>query len=251
MRSNLAKLERLRAQHDFVAARQISHRRIRQVQALIARQGCERPVQEVRAVQGDAGEESMEQASLDVVADGATYRTLCVRACDGYYFPISFSTTRDHFAGDLAACESRCPGAEVGLYYHTGADADSGQMTSIGGQPYSQMPTAFRYRRELDKSCTCGSGGAGRRFAVIGTSTAADPATPEPVSEPAPLPQAKPAPGENPEMIAHREGGFVPGHVSDGIAGVRDGTAKPVRIVGPAYWGGPRTEEALLIRVPN
>ena len=25
--------------------------------------------------------------------DGRTYRTLCVRTCDGYYFPISFSTT--------------------------------------------------------------------------------------------------------------------------------------------------------------
>ena len=24
-----------------------------------------------------------------------TYRTMCVRLCDGYYFPISFTTTRE------------------------------------------------------------------------------------------------------------------------------------------------------------
>ncbi|HEY6027233.1 MAG TPA: DUF2865 domain-containing protein, partial [Pseudolabrys sp.] len=28
---------------------------------------------------------------------GGTYRTVCVRTCDGYYFPISFATTPDRF----------------------------------------------------------------------------------------------------------------------------------------------------------
>jgi len=37
-------------------------------------------------------------------APSGTYRTLCVRRCDGYYFPISFSTTRDHLAVDEAMC---------------------------------------------------------------------------------------------------------------------------------------------------
>ena len=30
----------------------------------------------------------------------ATYRTLCVRLCDGYYFPVSFSTLPNHFQRD-------------------------------------------------------------------------------------------------------------------------------------------------------
>src|SRR6266540_3435428 len=31
-----------------------------------------------------------------------TYRTLCVRTCDGYYFPISYATNRSHFKTDAA-----------------------------------------------------------------------------------------------------------------------------------------------------
>ena len=37
----------------------------------------------------------------------ATYRTLCVRLCDGYYFPVSFSTLPNHFQRDCGACASR------------------------------------------------------------------------------------------------------------------------------------------------
>ncbi len=44
---------------------------------------------------------------------GSTFRTICVRTCDGYYFPISYSTTQDHFHDDEAACQRMCPAAEV------------------------------------------------------------------------------------------------------------------------------------------
>ena len=37
-------------------------------------------------------------------AGGGTYRTLCVRTCDGYYFPISFKVTRAKFNTDSIAC---------------------------------------------------------------------------------------------------------------------------------------------------
>ena len=38
----------------------------------------------------------------------ATYRTLCVRLCDGYYFPVSFSTLPNHFQRDSELCASQC-----------------------------------------------------------------------------------------------------------------------------------------------
>ncbi len=47
-----------------------------------------------------------------------TYRTLCVRTCDGFYFPISFSTTSDRFPADAQTCQSMCPGAEATLFYY-------------------------------------------------------------------------------------------------------------------------------------
>jgi hypothetical protein len=40
----------------------------------------------------------------------ATYRTLCVRLCDGFYFPISFATPRSKFGDDAERCERQCPG---------------------------------------------------------------------------------------------------------------------------------------------
>ena len=49
---------------------------------------------------------------------GSGYRTLCVRTCDGYYFPISYSTNASHFADDEATCQKQCPATEAILFSH-------------------------------------------------------------------------------------------------------------------------------------
>ncbi len=46
---------------------------------------------------------------------GGRYQTLCVRACDGYYFPISYETGAENFSRDQTQCQAQCPGAK--LYY--------------------------------------------------------------------------------------------------------------------------------------
>ena len=46
-----------------------------------------------------------------------TYRTLCVRLCDGFYFPISPATPQSRFARDADACSASC-GSEARLFYH-------------------------------------------------------------------------------------------------------------------------------------
>jgi hypothetical protein len=85
-----------------------------------------------------------------------TVRTLCVRACDGYYFPISFSTMRKYLEADEAACQRMCPAGDASLYYHSRREGPA-QMVSIDGAPYSELENAFRYRSVLDTSCTCGT----------------------------------------------------------------------------------------------
>lgn len=87
-------------------------------------------------------------------AYSSRYRTLCVRTCDGYYFPISFSTTRAGLARDARRCEASC-GAPAKLFYHRNPGADIQHMISIDGQPYSTMENAFRYREELVEGCRC------------------------------------------------------------------------------------------------
>ena len=85
----------------------------------------------------------------------ATYRTLCVRLCDGYYFPISFSTTPTHFQRDADACQSKCA-APVELYYHQNPGGAVDQMTAFKSQEaYTKLKSAFRYRKELVQGCSC------------------------------------------------------------------------------------------------
>lgn len=85
-----------------------------------------------------------------------TYRTLCVRKTDGYYFPISFSTVKDRFDKDQAACQSMCPGTNVELYHHKMPTEDSEEMVSyLTGKAYAKEPFAFAYRKSVDIEQKC------------------------------------------------------------------------------------------------
>jgi hypothetical protein len=84
----------------------------------------------------------------------ATYRTLCVRLCDGYYFPVSFSTLPNHFQRDAQMCQSQCA-APAELYYHQNPGGAVEQMMSVSGQPYTSLKSAFRYRKEYVPGCSC------------------------------------------------------------------------------------------------
>ncbi|MBX9587845.1 MAG: DUF2865 domain-containing protein [Hyphomonadaceae bacterium] len=85
----------------------------------------------------------------------ATYRTLCVRLCDGYYFPVSFSTLPNHFQRDAQICQSQCA-APAELYYHQNPGGAVEQALSANGQqPYTSLKSAFRYRKEFVQGCSC------------------------------------------------------------------------------------------------
>jgi hypothetical protein len=88
-------------------------------------------------------------------APSGSYRTVCVRTCDGFYFPISFATSSDRFAEDEKVCQRSCPAAEVMLFAHRNPGEDVSQAVSVGGQLYSTLPNAFRYRTAFDSSCSC------------------------------------------------------------------------------------------------
>ena len=83
------------------------------------------------------------------------YRTLCVRTCDGYYFPISNSTSSTRFAEDEQTCQKLCPAAEVALYSHRNPGEDVAQAVANNGRLYKDLPNAFRYRREFVATCSC------------------------------------------------------------------------------------------------
>ncbi len=85
----------------------------------------------------------------------ATYRTLCVRLCDGYYFPVSFSTLPNHFQRDADVCQSQCA-APAELFYHQNPGGSVEQMVSASNQqPYTNLKSAWRYRKEFVQGCSC------------------------------------------------------------------------------------------------
>jgi hypothetical protein len=71
----------------------------------------------------------------------------CVRSCDGRYFPAP-PVDKNGVAG---SCMNLCPSGETQVFYGSSIDGAHSQK----GQAYSDLPNAFRYRKELVAGCTC------------------------------------------------------------------------------------------------
>ncbi len=89
------------------------------------------------------------------VQRGGTIRTMCVRTCDGYYWPVSFATSRDRLRKDAQVCESSC-GVPAKLYYYDNPGDGVGDMVDMRGKRYADTPTAFKHQVAFDKNCRCG-----------------------------------------------------------------------------------------------
>lgn len=76
------------------------------------------------------------------------FRTMCVRSCDGYFFPMSNAATLSDFERDGKNCRSACPGTEMQVFYTPGLGDDAGGMISAAnGRPYRELGTAYLYKR--------------------------------------------------------------------------------------------------------
>jgi hypothetical protein len=81
-------------------------------------------------------------------------KAVCVRTCDGYFFPVSynaFSQSPDRLA-DL--CRAQCPNVDTEVFTYA-PNRDITDAVSTSGQPYTSMANALRYRRTFDPACTC------------------------------------------------------------------------------------------------
>jgi Protein of unknown function (DUF2865) len=110
----------------------------------------------------------------------ATYRTLCVRLCDGFYFPISFAVPASGLQRDAEQCLASC-GTEARLFHHPNPGGSVETMSDLSGRAYSALPTAFAYRKTLVAGCSCRPQGQAAP-ATEGTDTASHTRPPEPPS---------------------------------------------------------------------
>jgi hypothetical protein len=78
-------------------------------------------------------------------------RAVCVRLCDGFYFPLDTPTA---YAAD-AACASLCPDAPTASYTLPGGSDRIDDAVSTSGERYRALPVRLRYRATRDKTCIC------------------------------------------------------------------------------------------------
>lgn len=83
-----------------------------------------------------------------------SYKTICVRTCDGYYFPISPATSRNSFHSQARECKRRC-GSEATLFYMSRHASDIATARDLSGRSYEDLEHAYKYRDSLVDGCTC------------------------------------------------------------------------------------------------
>ncbi len=83
-----------------------------------------------------------------------SYRTFCVRECDGFYYPLSEASTPGSFLADEAKCQSSCS-SPAKLFYNATPNDDAGEMVALTGERYGEIANAFRYRSEYVEGCAC------------------------------------------------------------------------------------------------
>ena len=86
----------------------------------------------------------------------AAYRTVCVRLCDGFYYPVNEAARPGSFLAQEKMCQSTCSVPARLFYQKLPAGDDAGEMVSLTGERYADLPNAFRYRSEYLNACACG-----------------------------------------------------------------------------------------------
>ncbi|MFK7902500.1 MAG: DUF2865 domain-containing protein [Nitratireductor sp.] len=172
---------------------------------------------------------------------GTTYRTLCVRICDGYYFPISFSTTKNRLEQDNATCQGTYKGVETALFFHKMPQEDAEQSVSyLSGQPYSSLENAFAYRKSYNPSCDVEHRYVSGLDEIAGGEKLASvegekPATKTLIA----IPDDYEDPNIDPETLMNRRGKLSPtiiGRLATGNEGDKEYAKGNIRIVGPAFF---------------
>ncbi|MBS0268898.1 MAG: DUF2865 domain-containing protein [Proteobacteria bacterium] len=84
----------------------------------------------------------------------APYTTMCVRSCDGFYFPLHQNERPLNFPRDARVCASAC-GPEARLFYFPTFAGNSGTMIDLAGHKYANEPHAFEFKRAMVQGCVC------------------------------------------------------------------------------------------------
>lgn len=158
---------------------------------------------------------------------------ICVRACDGGFFPLSYSARRANLEALSELCKAQCPNTEVELYTRS-PWRELDQAVSLEGKPYSEHPNALKFAKSFDPACSCKAPGkswaetleeAERILAEKNKDEVVTAERAEQLSRPLATPAPRPTPASEPTPHRARE-------TYREVVGA-DGVKRRVRVVAP------------------
>ena len=84
-------------------------------------------------------------------------QAVCVRTCDGGFFPLGISARRGK-ESLVEMCQALCPGTETEVFTRS-PDADIKTAASLEGKPYTELPNALKFEKNFSAACTCRQAG--------------------------------------------------------------------------------------------
>jgi len=152
-------LTQLQQQRQALAGGGRNKRRVAELSDALSRSGCGGAARRGGLFDffgGPAPDEPQIQAPIYRNVDpNGRYRTVCVRLCDGFYFPISYSISGYSVGQDVQRCQSNCAApAELYVYRNPGQEIEQA-FSPQGGSAYMDLPVALKFRREFVKGCSC------------------------------------------------------------------------------------------------
>ena len=181
-------------------------------------------------------------------------QAVCVRTCDGGYFPLSISARGADPAFLTSLCQALCPNATVAVYTRAPYTQIETAVALEGDAPYSEMPNALKFQKSFDAACTCKPpgqswvealagadrllGGERKTDILVTPEKSVELSAPKADNHGAAAPdgaQSSSAPG-TPTTAPTNQSGAAPNRGLDGTREVvgPDGVKRRVRTVGPA-----------------
>jgi hypothetical protein len=97
-------------------------------------------------------------------------QAVCVRTCDGGFFPMNMSS---HHNQDTLneLCTALCPGTQAAVYTRN-PNSEIKTAVSLDGTPYMDLPNALKFQKSFDSACTCQPAGKTWAEALAGAEAA-------------------------------------------------------------------------------
>ena len=176
-------------------------------------------------------------------------QAVCVRTCDGGFFPLGVSARR---AGDdlKEMCQALCPGTETAVYTRN-PNSEIDTSVALDGKPYADLPNAMKFSKAFVPECSCRpkdkswAQALANAEEVIGNTRKGDIVVTQAKSDELSRPKmdakarASMLAGPAPAPVDASAAAKIAGDAADNEAGsppetaMTDGTARGVRKVGP------------------